>query len=122
MSEYLTTVWSGSGGAFSLSCMPGPGSTAALAAAEGDHSRQRVETPPMRRGRGYRAEGHRLRDVVLTIVPRPPKRLFLREVCARLESTGQKDVEQISRALLTLLAEGKVGRERVAGRWQYWRV
>src|SRR5438045_2731050 len=98
-------------------------STAARAAAERDYSAARGEAPKRRRpGRGYRPEGCRLKDLVLVHVAPLPMRVRLRDVATALESTGRKDLEQISRALMVLVTEKKVGRARVEGRWRYWRL
>jgi hypothetical protein len=125
MSDDLETVWSGAGGRFSLSAMGPMVSTAARAAAQGEVVKEmRIQ----RSTRGFRAPGFRLRDLVFAKLPapQPVRPLGLRAICDAMESTGQNDMEHISRALIDLIAEGKVRRQKqpINGqpRWVYWRV
>lgn len=121
MAEY-ETVWCGAGGHFSLSSVAASISTAARAAAEGDRGPVVVEPVRRRSGRGYRAVGGRLRDLVFTHVPAAPTSCYLRDIAATIESTGDQDLAQIAKALLTLTTEGRVVRVRVRGRWTYRRA
>jgi hypothetical protein len=74
-------------------------------------------------GRGYRPLGRRFRDDVFSVVT---DRLSLAQVCEVMESTGQRDMANIARALNTLVSEGRLARELVKmgrgrPRWVYWR-
>ncbi len=113
------SIWSGERGHYLLADGPST-SFAQRCVVEGESG----EDGP-RSGKGYRAPGNRFRDTVFAVVPLEG-RVTLATVAGFLEAVDARDMEYISRALKTLVDEGRVCRERVkAGpgpaRWVYWR-
>lgn len=113
------TIWSGERGSYL--CAGGPSLSPRLAMETVAEPSDRSRTGP-----GYRPVGGRFRDRVYEHVCLSPIPMTVATICVNFDSTGPLDMVLISRALATLVREGRLARELVKlgpgrRRWVYWR-